>query len=481
MHLPESVPALDSLLNSLRNQKADLLHQLAQIDSDIGAAESKRAKICNAAVFVYKLPLELLSQIFFLCQKDKPTFHLIAARVCSPWRALAVGTRMLWTDIRITLENLYDLQPGLDKMETYLTRSGPSSLFAVRLDVQERLDFAPFLKLIASHISRCAHLSIRVQEHKFACVLLLREHLESLRAPHLRYLALHIGWIEGGHDSRLMCGAPSIFTAGAPSLNHLQLTGFASELRPPVSGGITTLHLDGTYMSLTLIEYREILAANPRLVNLSLQWLTVEDSMSTDSRLVELPMLRSLRIRTAQGYRSSLTKALLNVLPLSRLENLVLYDADDDLIPFEFPNVKDLALHYCEFNDTQIVINHFMLAFPSVVRLTLQHESVLYKALSVHREPAMWPKLRTLCLRELEAMSFIDDVSILSKLVQERSRMNSPLEFVYLDDSSRRWVVDSIPALETLTKIGCTSDVYQDPWPPGSDMDPAQYDNFWED
>ncbi|KAJ3770622.1 hypothetical protein FB446DRAFT_846890 [Lentinula raphanica] len=479
--LPESVPALDTLLDSLRNQKTYLLHQLEKIDSDIAAAERKRAKIWNEAAFVYKLPPELLSHIFLLCQKDEPTFPLIAARVCSPWRTSAVGTRMLWTDINITLEHPYDVQRSLDKMETYLTRSGPSSLFAVRLDVGDHLDFAPFLKLIASHISRCAHLSICVQKHTRACVPLIHECLDSLWAPHLGYLALHIEWVEGAHD-RMMYGAPSILKAGAPSLNHLQLTGYASGLLPPISGGITTLHLDGEYMStLTLLEYREILAANPRLVNLSLQWLEVESSTSTDLRAVELPMLRSLRIRTDESYHSftTSTKALLSVLPLSSLESLVLYDTVDDLDSFEFPNVKDLALHYCTFPDDQIAIDHLMLAFPSVVRLTLQHKSILYKALSVHREPVMWPNLRTLCIRELDAMSFVEDVSVLSKLVQERSRMNSPLESVYFDNSSRRLAVDIIPALETLTKIGWTS-VHQDPWPPGPDMDPAQYDNFWE-
>ncbi|KAJ3841987.1 hypothetical protein F5878DRAFT_431276 [Lentinula raphanica] len=345
---------------------------------------------------------------------SRTTFaHLLVMpkRVCSPWRTSAVGTRMLWTDINITLEQPYDVQPGLDKMETYLTRSGPSSLFAVRLDIGDHLDFAPFLKLIASHISRCAHLSICVQKHTRACVPLIHECLDSLWAPHLGYLALHIEWVEGAHD-RMMYGAPSILKAGAPSLNHLQLTGYASGLLPPISGGITTLHLDGEYMStLTLLEYREILAANPRLVNLSLQWLEVESSMSTDLRAVELPMLRSLRIRTDESYHSftTSTKALLSVLPLSSLESLVLYDTVDDLDSFEFPNVKDLALHYCTFPDDQIAIDHLMLAFPSVVRLTLQHKSILYKALGVHREPVMWPKLRTLCIRELDAMSFVED------------------------------------------------------------------------
>ncbi|KAJ3828338.1 hypothetical protein EV361DRAFT_353099 [Lentinula raphanica] len=473
MLLPQSVPALDSLLNSLRNQKTDLLHQLEKIDSDIAAAEMKRAKIINDAAFVYRLPPELLSHIFLLCQKDEPAFQLIAARVCSPWRVLAVGTRTLWTDIRISVIEQSHIQPGLDKMETYLSRSGPSSLFAVRLDVVDDLEFAPFMKLIATHISRCAYLSVHASAHEQACSL-LGEHLESLRAPHLSYLALHVNWAGGDYDS-MMFGTPSIFKAGVPSLNVLQLTGIASVLRPPISGAITTLYLDGVYMmELTVFEYCKILAANHSLVNLSLHRISIDidHSMSTHSRAVELPMLRSLRIRT-NAIEPASNKALLNVLPLSRLESLVLYEVDN-LYLSEFPNVKDLSLHRCGFPPNQI--DHLLLAFPSVVRLTLESDSLLYMALGMHHEPTMmWPKLRTLCIQGLQHSY----APALLMLVQERSKMNCPLESLYFDSSCHGWAVDTLRAITTLTKFSYTYD-YLDPWPPGSDMDSVHRDNFWE-
>ncbi|KAJ3841988.1 hypothetical protein F5878DRAFT_431285 [Lentinula raphanica] len=482
MHSLESVHALDTLLNSLHTQKANLLHQLEQIDADIAAAGRKRAKICNDAALVSKLPPELLSHIFLLCQKDKPAFRLIATRVCSRWRDLAVGTRMLWTDIRISLAHYLHVQSGLDKMETYLSRSGPSSLFDVRLDIDDVLDYAPFLKLIANHIERCSHLSVSVlavsvRQRTSAACLLFREHLELLWAPHLSHLSLHVDSGDGYEIT--MCGTPSILKAGAPSLSHLQLTGYATGLQPPISGGITTLYLDGMYMtSLTVLEYRDMLATNRCLVNLSLQWFAIDSSMSTDSRTVELPMLRSLRIRTEEGYSGS-NEALLNALPLSRLESLILYDFDD-LFSFEFPNVKDLSLYNCEFLMDQTVIEQLVLAFPSIIRLTLELYSgpFLYAALSILGEPMTWPKLRTLCVKELDIIDDSDDFSALSRLVQARSRVNSPLDFLYLDNSSHRRAVDILRALGTPTKIICT-DIYPAPWPPGSDMN--YYDNFWED
>ncbi|KAJ3710949.1 hypothetical protein C8R42DRAFT_366005 [Lentinula raphanica] len=477
MPLPESIPALDTLLNSLHIQKANLLHQLEQLDADIAAAERKRAKIWNDVVFVSKLPPELLSHIFLLCQKDKPAFQLIAAQVCSRWRDLAVGTPMLWTNIRITLENHYDLQPRLDKMETYISRSGPSSLIAVRLNVtEEEFEFAPFLKLIAAHISRCAHLSIRLLHEQ--ATQLLREHLEALQAPQLRHLALQTDQRYRASGERKMFGTPSIFKAGAPSLNYLKLAGAASGLRLPISGSITTLYLHGRYMQkLTVLEYRGMLAAHRCLVNLSLQWLMIDSTMSTDSdlRALELPMLRSLRIRpTDEAFSPDSIKALLNALPLSCLESLILNKVDN-LYSFEFPNVKELSLHSCEFPVDQL--GHLVLAFPSVIHLLLESKfPLLHTASGIYGGLMMSPKLRLLCVKQLV---YRHDFSAVLRLVQERSRANCPLEFVYLDNLSHRWAVDVILALKTLTKVGQVSS-YPHPWPPGTNIDDlAQYDDFW--
>ena len=96
----------------------------------------------------------------------------------------------------------------------------------------------------------------------------------------------------------------------------------------------------------------------------------------------------------------------------------------------------------------------------------------------MHHEPTMmWPKLRTLCIRDVKNMA---DVHALSRLVQDRSRANCPLEYVYLDSSSYCRAVNIIPALETPTTLGHISDD-PDPWPPGANIDdPADYDNFWD-
>ncbi|KAJ3775272.1 hypothetical protein FB446DRAFT_638221 [Lentinula raphanica] len=386
MHLPESLLALDSLLNSLRNHKTDLLRQLEQIDPDIAVAERNRARLCSDAMSVSNLPPELLSYIFLLCQKDHPDFQLIAAQVCTRWREMAVSTRMFWTNIRISLWHHTRIQHALDKMGTYISRSGPATLFSLRLNVHVESGFTAFLKLVASHILRCDRLSVCVREHKKAC-LLLHEHLKSLWALHLRYLALHVDNADDGYN-RITCGTPSFFQAGAPSINHLKLTGFASGLRPPTSGNITTLHLDGSCMlDLTVLEYRRVLAANRCLVNLSLRGLKIVDSStSTESRPLDLPMLRSLRIH-ANPIEQASNKALLNALPLFRLESLILQDITD-LYSFEFPNVEDLTLYWCMFPEDQI--GHLMLAFPSVVRLMLDSEiRPVYMALSVGGEPPL--------------------------------------------------------------------------------------------
>ncbi|KAJ3784668.1 hypothetical protein GGU10DRAFT_293866 [Lentinula aff. detonsa] len=475
MHSPDSVHTLDSHLKSLRDKKADLLRQLEQVNTDIAVAETKRARIKNGNASISKLPTELLSHIFLLCQKEFHAFQITASQVCNRWKDLSNGTPLLWADIRMSLEHTSHIPSRLQKLETYLTRSGPSSLFAARIHVKSNINFSSFLSLIADHIPRCAHLSLSVQRHPKAC-LLLREHLECLRAPQLDHLALHVDWADSGPYDRIMGIVPLIFKGGAPSLTSLQLSGIAGALRPPISNELTTLHLDGEYMlDLTVLKYREILAATPSLVNLSLGGLKIDSSATEmeERQTLKLSRLRTLRIR-AKGTDHPFTSAnaLLTTLPLNQLENLILCDVDD-LWLFDFPNVKDLSLYGCEFGVSQI--GRLMLAFPSVVSLTLESASLLYMALSVEGEPIWWPNLRTLHVRDLA----VHDVSMLLRLVQERTNMKHPLELVCFDTSSRRRASSILNTLQSLTHVSRISN-YPEPWPPGGNVVLTEDDNFWD-
>ncbi|KAJ4478541.1 hypothetical protein C8R41DRAFT_511123 [Lentinula lateritia] len=474
-NLPDSLHALDSHLDSLRDRQTLLLHQLEQVNADISVAETKRARINNDNMLISKLPPELLSHIFLSCQKEFHAFQIIASQVCSRWRELAYGTPLLWADIRIPLEHSSHISSRQHKLETYLSRSGPSCLFAARIHIRSNLDFSPFLSLIASHISRCSHLSISVLKHPKAC-LLLREYLESLQASQLNFLALHVDWADSGPYDRIMSNVPLILKGGAPSLTSLQLTGIASGLRPPISSGITTLHLDGVYMlDLTVFDYRNILAATPSLVNLSLRGLKIDQPAAGMKELqtLELPQLRSLRFRAKDtDHPFTYNNSLLTALPLNQLENLVLCDMDK-LWLFDFPNVRDLSLYECNFGISDI--GQLMLAFPSVASLTLESASLLYMALSIEGKPVWWPNLRALRVRDLA----INDVPILLRMVQRRTQMDHPVEVVGFDITSRRRASSILGTLEVWTKIYRIGD-YPEPWPPGVNVDVIEDDRFWE-
>ncbi|KAJ4480035.1 hypothetical protein J3R30DRAFT_3701207 [Lentinula aciculospora] len=474
--LPDSVHAIHAHLNSLRGRQAVLLRQLEQINEEIQAVETKRARIDNENASISKLPPELLSRIFLLCQKDSEhnASQFTASRVCSRWRNLSNGTALLWTKIRITLEHIFHVPSRLHKLETHLTRSGPSGIFTAHLDVHTNLDFSPFLKLIASHISRCSRLSISVLKHPKAC-LLLREYLEYLQASQLNYLSIHVDWADSGPYDRVMSNVPLIFKGGAPLLTSLQLTGIASALRPPISSDITTLHLDGVYMlELTVYNYRNLLAATPSLVNLSLRGLKIDKPSAGMEEALELPRLRSLRCRAKDtDHPFTSANSLFTALPLHQLESLVLCDVDN-LWLFDFPNVKDLSLHGCGFGVSHI--GHLMLAFPSVVSLTLESASLLYMALSIEGRPVWWPNLRVLCVRDLAK----DDAPTLLKMVQGRAQMNRPLEIVCLNRSSRRRASGILDALENLTKVSHLGS-HAEPWPPGADAGLLEDDSFWDD
>ncbi|KAJ3876295.1 WD40-repeat-containing domain protein [Lentinula edodes] len=390
-NLPDSLHALDSHLDSLRDRQALLLHQLEQVNADISMAETKRARINNDNVLISKLPPELLSHIFLSCQKEFHAFQIIAS------------------------------------------------------------------------------------QHPKAC-LLLREYLESLQASQLDFLAIHVDWADSGPYDRIMSNVPLILKGGAPSLTSLQLTGIASGLRPPISSGITTLHLDGVYMlDLTVFDYRNILAATPSLVNLSLRGLKIDQPAAGMKELqtLELPQLRSLRFRAKDtDHPFTYNNPLLTALPLNQLENLVLCDMDK-LWLFDFPNVRDLSLYECNFGISDI--GQLMLAFPSVASLTLESASLLYMALSIEGKPVWWPNLRTLRVRDLA----INDVPILLRMVQRRTQMDHPVEVVGFDITSRRRASSILGTLEVWTKIYRIGD-YPEPWPPGVNVDVIEDDRFWE-
>ncbi|KIK62474.1 hypothetical protein GYMLUDRAFT_72703 [Collybiopsis luxurians FD-317 M1] len=467
-----AIESLDSQLNTLRSKRADILQQLEQVDCEICEAEIKRARIHNNLVPISRLPSELLSYIFLICQQDFPSFHILASRVCNHWRNLAQSTPLLWADIRIRLDHESRVPSLLHKLEIWLDRSGPTSPYAVRIYVEcKNLDFSSFLKLLTAHISRCYMLYISAALHTRA-YLLLRQYFESLYAPQLEYLGLHVNFVDNAPHERVLSATPLIFKEGVPLLRYLSLSGLAAPLCPPSSGTITTLHLDGVHMmALTALNFKEILSATPGLVNLSLLGIIVNESAeSSPTSAVKLPRLRSLRFRPIP--RDSNSTALLSALPLKQLDSLVLCEVDG-LGQFQFPNVKNLCLYDCSFGIEQI--GHIMLAFSTVESLTVEYSSLVYMALAIEGEPVWWPKLRTLCVREMAAR----EAAMLLRMVRCRQSVQHTLQAVWMDDSSRRRAHTSkvLDDLKSLTNVHRAS-LSPEPWPAGSIFD--EVDGFWD-
>ncbi|KAF5392367.1 hypothetical protein D9757_001463 [Collybiopsis confluens] len=463
----DSLAALDSDLNALRDMKADLLRDLDEINAKIHEAEIKRAPIHNDLVPISKLPSEIFSDILLTCQNDQYRTHLYASQVCTRWRCLVQNTPRLWAEIRIHLLPKKSTA-SLQKFETYLNRSGPTCPYTLSLFVDnKKLDFSPFLGLLTAHISRCNVLEVWVLEHAKAS-LQLREHFESLHAPQLERLDLNVDYVQDASYVKGWSTTPSIFKAGVPSLRSLRLSGYAGALLPPVSSDITTLHLDGRCIeNPSALTFRQMLSAMPSLVNLSLQGLKVDRVSDT---VLELPRLRSLRYRPANRLASPDIHCL-GALPLKQLDTLVLCEASD-LRLFEFPNVKSLVLWDCEFGVAQV--GHVMLAFPALENLSLHSSSLIYMALGIDGKPIWWPKLKTLCIRDLVP----SEVSMLLRMVKHRKSVNYPLELVTMDQGSRRRAQREKVHVElaSLVDLRWASDV-PEPWP--DEATAAGHDGFW--
>ncbi|KAF9063031.1 hypothetical protein BDP27DRAFT_1405965 [Rhodocollybia butyracea] len=431
--------ALNTHRDALLDKHRDLLRQLDETTLEIRATEIKLACIHNESnAFISRLPPELLSLVFLVLQEEVPFSHFAAARVCSGWRALVNGTPLLWGNIviRVDEKRPAGIEAQLHKLETSLARSG-------RYDARVLLYVYAF-------------------EHGTAH-LVLRDELEYLCAPQLEYLGLYVAWAPDiALYGDVLSNTPLIFKGGAPVLTYLQVTGIAAALRPPTGSDLTILHVDGTHMAdLTAQEYREFLASTPSLVHLSLLYVEIAGPLTVMGK-VELPRLRSLRLRAQGNIVGSFTSVLLDPLPLDRLDTLILCDVND-LEVFDFPNVKHLSLHFCDFDVAQV--GQMMLGFRSVVTLELESASLLYMALRIEGNPVWWPHLKELSVRDLDP----GDAVALLRMVQGREGMKHPLGTLYFDGPSRRRAGSVLVELKSIISISRNSlrdDVRA--WPAGS-------------
>ncbi|KAK7044121.1 hypothetical protein VNI00_007838 [Paramarasmius palmivorus] len=476
-----SLTQTEQRLDDLKRRKAKLLTQVEEIDIEIKREQQRHAVLVNEAAPISKLPPELLSNIFLTVYDDDTSHHLpkssenfqiLASHVCSSWRRVAIGTPLLWSDIHVkvsfTSRKINTVSHSLHRLISFLERSG-TSLFHFTLDVNGAFDMSPFFRHLHAHLYRCYTLFFRITNHPTPVDVLL-QHLGHISVPILDSLTVQIPRCKlFRHDeTQFIIIKPSMFRLGAPALQSLRLTGIAGPLQPPL-GNITTLHLQGTDMGgLSPAQFLAVLENTPLLINLSLDdvFVHMEGGVSPDAPASLVPHLHSLRVRCPEHCE---LRHLLSLLPLSQLRSVCLSQIET-FRPIEFPNATSLILE-CPISTEDI--GNLILAFPLLTSLTLvSNPEVVFVALGFPGEPAWWPKLTRLCVKDLQK----SDVAGFMGMLQRRKAMGTPLEALTIDGRDRmllrkHWkeITELVPSvLEDSTE----------PWPAGHGYDDAD-DGFW--
>ncbi|KAJ7056640.1 hypothetical protein C8F01DRAFT_1257297 [Mycena amicta] len=432
---------------SLQLRRENLLREANKVDNSLRIAQAKHGRLLNENAHIHKIPNEILSHIFVLCQQQHGSkaaqipFEVLASHVSSMWREIAIGTRLLWTSIvvkvrpRQLLARMV-LEWKLDRVRTYLTRSD-SCLFSATFDIAGPFQVDQILNLMAAHSQRWRRLAISIKNPPIA-TLEIWEALNALDAPALEHVSIWLARLPlAGHThSSDEDYTELIFRGGAPSLTFVRLSGMALACLVPPLRLVETLHLSS--YPLSYASFRTNLDSIANLVNLSLHRIHITNR-PVDCPPITLPNLRSLRVcgnLDDDDHQHSAANRLIRLLRAPMLEDLVLKDLDvfDEQV---FPTVHTLALHACPFSAREM--KGMFSSFPALT--TFRLDESLPDILGLLGMPgssdstAPWPKLHTLAVTDMEQA----DVELLCDMIRSRAELGlgTSLVRVFLDRRSR--------------------------------------------
>lgn len=397
---PELLDSVAASISTLEHHRDQLLRQLSDVELQLRAERAQYSALLNSQASISKIPFDLLSSIFLLCQaagrpKHYYSFAVAASHVTRHWRTVCLSTPLLWNDICISIRSPL----ALARLEAHLGRSDGCFLdLSIHTSIPS---IEPIMDLISPHSKRWRRLSITTDNNQ---VQTLQARLSSSLTPLLEHLSLQI---EMGEEhlsprSKYPSSCPMILTGGAPLLTFVRLGGLALGQLAPPSEKVTTLDMDGFeryYMEpWQLIALLETL---PSLVNLSLGQLHIHHPRDPFdvAKQITLPLLRSLRIC---GPCTS-PHIMLSLLVLPQLESLALQDLDGFHSP-PLPCVKELLIDSCTFDE--IATTNLLHACPSITSLAMDFQSpMVWSAMTVLGDIAddqiAWPAVQTLTVREM--------------------------------------------------------------------------------
>lgn len=447
-------------ISDLQLRREQLLREFADIELQLRSEKARYNTLLNGQASVSKIPFELLSNIFLLCQAAGPpkpyySFAVAASHVSRHWRTVSLSTPLLWNDIHVTIRSSF----AVARLEAHLIRS--ADCFLDIFIYTPTRDISPAMTLISSHSKRWRRLSL-MTDHDH--VNTIYNYLHRSPAPLLEHLSLQIGIPEEHHSprSKYPDNRPKILAEGARSLRFVRLGGLAlGNLAPPCEM-ITTLDLDGFeryYMEPS--QFVALLETLPSLANLSLGQLYIHHPRDPFdvTKQIELPLLRSLRIC---GPCTSPHLAL-SLLVLPRLEYLILHELDSFHSPL-LPSVKELAIESCSFDD--VAATNILHACPSVTHLTMDFTSpTICSAMTIpvdmREDRVPWPSAHTLTVRDMEA----SDLARFRIMISTRTSSNHGFKKLRLDRRTRTVLRNKLCLDWFREQMALENCDRPDPWP----------------
>ena len=488
---------LDTLAQKLvvlEQKKKSLLDDLDAVQLEIIHVQAMHAFLRNQTLPVARLPPEIMGQIFLIGQRDerdendkrdcesyygrsqprtsKLLFELTVSHTSRHWRDLALATPLLWSRIT-TWPTARPLAAVLESIATYLARSGTCPL-----DIDADIVEADLLDLICAPHNvarwRCVRLDTSNGEYDHNHILALIGHVA---APLLERISLWSKWL--GTEPFIDC---HLFTAGAPALTYVRLGGLMA--KPPLQT-VTTLILEASGY-IPFPWFRDLIAATPWLVNLSLSGVDIDLEPSAQGHpSLNFPSLRSLRICPIESG-TELAYQFLSAVHAPNLCSLILAGCSDDeplpnlswpaLTPF--PTLHSLTLIDCVLSHTNF--QSLQRALPAITHLSLlgNHSGILERLADEgrcqYRADLPWQALTTLTL---EGLDTVQDFVLCRLTLAARKQLGCPIAVlrinkmlqVRLRRRERPGWLEAIVAVETW--------VHREPWPPGTDVVDL-YDTF---
>ena len=376
------VQALLDRLREIANEKKNLLARLEDLQEQEKAVRQEHITLHNLDAATSDLPDEILASIFeagmWYDKEEWRDFQIRVSHVSHRWRAIALATTQLWSNIQYTETTGRTPSKSTGKVLAYLSRSKQSPV-DIYIQASESRDLDPaLLKSILDHIGHCSRLRIYGAGRRSQ-----REIIEAaFRQPAPALVSLRMQ-----HNQKLLFFG-QLLPLGAARLKLVELD--MLRLIPPQISHCLSAFESITHLRLTSLlilnedtcdSLRTLLAALKSLCHLELEPVC-RGTVPPPALALVLPNLRFLHVGWTRsssffnGFVGNLCAVSLNTFSFPG------WHSDEDIFKVSgtlgrchFPSLRELIV-VDEVSTALEELEHLAETFPDIDSLTCRVENV---------------------------------------------------------------------------------------------------------